>query len=219
VIVYRSSVSVGVAVWPEGPCHVGETPGSVEVHQSKEQLVVTCAKPGHLDAVERVESSLRGRSDDPPEQRVLMAGSGAALAIPWAAPQVTLLAAAVSPAAAPLLIGLLLATPVTVAVDYGSGAMFRYPSAIVLIMPPAEFPGEDTRNACFADLERRFDAALQQRRQENDSYCRTASKFELVAWKCERLRKQEATLPAERRQWLAAERAGTEVLAVPTRSP
>jgi hypothetical protein len=140
-----------------------------------------------------------------------LAGSGAALAIPLAAPQTAFLLAAASPAGAAVAIGLLLAALVTIAVDYGSGAMFAYPPAIVVLMVPSEFPDEGVRNAYFADLERRFDTALQERRKANDAYCRTASTFELVKWKCETLRKQEEAFLAERRQWLAETRAKATV--------
>jgi hypothetical protein len=71
----------------------------------------------------------------------------------------------------------------------------------------------------FADLERRFDEALQKRRKANDDYCRAAATFELVKWKCERLRKQEEAFRTERRQWLAENRAKTSIKAVPTTSP
>jgi len=203
----------------DGPWSVAETPGVVEVKRGRAPLEVTCTKPGHFDAVERIEASSANRSSaDTPEQGVLLAGSGAALAIPWGAPQLALFAAA-SPAAVPLFIGLLLAAPVTIAVDYGSGAMFAYPPVIAVLIVPSEFPDEGARNEYFADLERRFDEALQKRRKANDDYCRAAATFELVKWKCERLRKQEEAFRTERRQWLAENRAKTSIKAVPTTSP
>jgi hypothetical protein len=175
---------------------------------------------GYLDTVERIEALAADQfSAETPEQRILLAGSGAALAVPLGAPQAMLLIGAATPAAAPLVIGLLLAEPVTLLVDLSSGALYGYPSTIVVLMVPANFRDGGARDAYFADLERRFEAALQKRRQENDAYCRTASTFELVQWKCERLRQQEAAFLAERTQWLAEARAKAAVTAPSGTSP
>jgi len=56
------------------------------------------------------------------------------------------------------------------------------------------------------------------RKQENDAYCRTASTFELVKWKCEGLRQQEKDFLAQRTQWLDEMRAKTSVDTVSTES-
>jgi len=202
----------------EGPWSVAETPGVVDVKRGRAPLEVACTKVGHLDAVERVASAKRGQaSADTAEQQFLMSGSGTPLTVAQttAVDDPFPLMGEIGNALIQPLGGSLIALPV----DISSGAMLGYPPTIVVLMVPSEFPDERTRDAYFADREQRFEAAMQQRRQQIDAYCETESKYELVKWNCERLRPQEETSGSARRQWLAAQRAKTSVRAVTTESP
>ncbi len=149
-------------------------------------------------------------------QQVLLAGSGAALGVGIVAGLYATAAsslavgmgggvvAAGGAAVSPLLIGALVVVPISLAVDYSSGAMYEYPAAIAILMPPSLFPDEDARNAYFADLEARFRAVYDLRRRGHDAACQWSG--------CDRHEKEDKAFLAERLGWLAAQRARTSIV-------
>jgi hypothetical protein len=163
----------------EAPVVVDPTPGIVEVRRDNSDLEVRCAMSQRLLMVERFASSwsLFGRDGDATAASGQVAGSAvtpvvvaevAAVGTVGAFGALGLLAASIGATLTPVGVLFFATLPVGAVVDHGTGASYLYPTAIAILMPPAEFPEEAARAAYFDSLERaRRDAhALRQRERE-----------------------------------------------------
>jgi hypothetical protein len=191
---------------------VSPTPGNAQVHRDRTPLQVRCAKDGYLVGTESYEATRGNEGDTRGQRQQLLAGQVAiggaivgleATALATAAPVAG--GAAIAGAglvAAPLLVAALVAVPVAMAVDYSTGAMFSYPSAVSVLLVPLEFPDELARAEYFATLDRRLDLADEAMRRYTAETC---------WWNCDFVRDKDDTVIAERRTRFAELRAKTTI--------
>jgi hypothetical protein len=181
---------------------VDPTPAVTEVRRDNSDLEVRCEMPQRLLMVERFASSWSslGRNEDTPDQRRQFAGSAVTLGVLTGATAIAtvgiasagaLAAVTAGAVVAPLALLLLIALPVGVAVDHGTGAAYVYPSGIAILMPPAEFSDEAARAEYFDPLEAARRDAHALRRKEREASCTSGCERDQAADDAELARQLE----------------------------
>lgn len=107
--------------------------------------------------------------------------------------------------AAPLLLGLIVAAPISLVVDLSSGAAFKYPAAVMLILPPSTFNDESSRDAYYAEVDRQFELARDALRADSASRC--------FMFGCDTMAREDDAFIADWRSRVAATRSRTTIAA------
>ncbi len=105
--------------------------------------------------------------------------------------------------AAPILLGLVVALPLSFFAAVVSGAGYSYPAAVLQILPAATFADARSRDAYFAQADRSFDIAREALRQYTSANCRFGM--------CNALSEEDDAFVAERRVRFAEALARTQI--------
>ena len=205
----------------EAPVVVDPTPALAEVRRDNSDLEVRCEMPQRLLMVERFASSwsLFGRDGSAPADGGQAAGSAiapvavaeaAAVGTAGAFGALSVVAVSAGYTLLPLGVLLLATLPLGAAVDHGTGASYVYPSAIAILMPPAEFPDEAARAAYFESLERARRDAHALRRKDREANCASG---------CARAQEADDAELARQRELLASIRERTRVAGASQEGP
>lgn len=183
-VLRRDSTPVEVNCSREGFLDVTERhlplTGRRVIESQRRQVIVANALLLHLEADDGAPASAVSAAEG---QRQLLGRTGAAIGVASVALPVTVgaslvptlgggaVAVGAGAVAALLLAGLIVAAPISLIVDVSSGAFNDYPTVMTVVMAPARFLDESTRDAWLLAVDRRLDTAAQAIREDTKADC------------------------------------------------